>query len=129
MGMITIGNRSRQQFDIHGLPPIDPKTGEVKTVKVGGREKPAVGAGPFSIKPTRPNKSGTLVMGTGQIPEEELVRLLDDKAGDDFTKGLFGLKGGPAKLFKMNADQVSEQIVATQKAAEEDAKRAAATGI
>jgi len=123
--MIKIGNRSKAQYDIYGLPPIDPKTGEVK---LDAKGKPLVGAGPYQIKPTRPNKSGTLVLGIGEIPDEVLTALLDKERGDDFTKGLFGAKGGMAKLFRMTDDQVGEQIVAQQAAAAEDAAKKAASG-
>lgn len=122
--MIKIGNRSRAQYDIYGLAPIDPKTGEVK---LDAKGKAMVGAGPFQIKPTRPNKSGTLVMGTGELPEDVLKDLLDAEHGDDFTKGLFGRKGGMARLFQMTDDQVKEQIVAQQAAATEDATKKAAS--
>ena len=122
--MIKIGNRSRAQYDIYGLPPVDPKTLETK---VDGKGKPLTGAGPFQIKPTRPNKSGTLVMGIGDIPEDVLNELLDKEKGDDFTKGLFGRKGGQARLFEMSDDQVKDQIVAQQAAAAEDATKKAAS--
>lgn len=77
--MATIGNRSKRRYDIHSFTLRD-KDGKVTRA-----------AEAFHIMPSRPDRKGNPVIGTGEIPDDLLKELL---AKDPFTKGAFEPAGG-----------------------------------